>query len=1070
MKNKVSAIITAIICMAGCQMNVIEEPTIGHTDFIGKTESFEKTKTSLDENNNIRWSTNDELLIFKGSTLGSIYKISDESAGQTSASFEYVGAVSEGFSAGTALEHNIAFYPMGKAILCAKADASEPVKSYELSNIVIPSEQTYAVNSFAQGAFPMVAVTESTDNYELNFKNILGGLKLQLMGECSVQSITISGNESESLAGEAKVTAYVSGKAPEITLSDNTSTAVTLECKEPVQLSMEDPTEFIIALPPMEFTEGFIVTVTDANGNDHQLSTTKSNTVYRSSLLKMPVAIIGDVASEYITVSQPEKTFTSEGADFEVTVMSNIDYEVQMPDVDWLTEKSSEASVHSFSIATNKSNETRTAEIVFKATDSDKQCSVIIKQYSDNIIHFEDELMELCCVLAYDTDNDGKLSFSEAAAVTSLNDMDVSLLWDAEVSFDEFKYFTSVKMIPGIYFEDTYIEYISFPESLRALGPYAFEAGVGTVNFNSIEQLFALTKGEGNYFEKIHVNGAPLTEVTIPSGITEIPDEMFCCNTALTSVIISEGVTKIGQWAFSDCESLESITIPSTVTHIGKGAFACTKIHSITLPENIEEIESRTFELCEYLKNIIIPDNVKSIGERAFEDCSSLEEITLPTSLKHIYSDAFNGCIKLKKVHVESIRNWCNINFELGEGISPDLEWFTCKSNPVHLGADIFIDGSIVTEITIPEGVTEVKDNAFIMYKSLTKVTIPSTVIRIGKCAFYKCSNLETVEFSEGLEEIGDYAFYNCSNATVHLPESVNVIGEKSLTGTSLKLPNLLTVTSKSYDEFEIVVSIPDDVISRGNAIRHTYCNLLMYNYNRKKGNNDYFSLLWNGQKHLTENTRIAYPAYDSDPITPGEPIVYIAGEFSWMTASEADENYDFHPDWVEGYYMPLINEDYFSTSTTYTNDKLADRLDEYWEGAFQRLFFELDQPEIMTDKVEINVTDITSDNALIEFTADNEIYAYNYIVLNDNDYNELLDLLNGEEKYKQWAVTSYFAHYYYAARTEMSSSSTSLKDLFYQDAIKDGPKKYHILVTSFGDWDGTIQSFNEYEFELPSN
>ena len=79
MKNKVSAIITAIICMAGCQMNVIEEPTIGHTDFTGKTESFEKTKTSLDENNNIRWSANDELLIFKGSTLGSIYKISDES-------------------------------------------------------------------------------------------------------------------------------------------------------------------------------------------------------------------------------------------------------------------------------------------------------------------------------------------------------------------------------------------------------------------------------------------------------------------------------------------------------------------------------------------------------------------------------------------------------------------------------------------------------------------------------------------------------------------------------------------------------------------------------------------------------------------------------------------------------------------------------------------------------------------------------------------------------------------------------------------------------------------------------
>lgn len=108
MKKELFMTLAAVLCMSGCQMNVIEEPVIGHTDFTGKTESFEKTKTSLDENNNIRWSENDELLIFKGSTLGSIYKISDESAGQTSASFEYVGAVSEGFSAGTALEHNIA--------------------------------------------------------------------------------------------------------------------------------------------------------------------------------------------------------------------------------------------------------------------------------------------------------------------------------------------------------------------------------------------------------------------------------------------------------------------------------------------------------------------------------------------------------------------------------------------------------------------------------------------------------------------------------------------------------------------------------------------------------------------------------------------------------------------------------------------------------------------------------------------------------------------------------------------------------------------------------------------------
>jgi uncharacterized protein (TIGR02145 family) len=55
------------------------------------------------------------------------------------------------------------------------------------------------------------------------------------------------------------------------------------------------PTSFFIALPPVPFTNGFTVIVTDTWGGTKEYSTSKKNSILRSTILRMP-------AKEYIGV------------------------------------------------------------------------------------------------------------------------------------------------------------------------------------------------------------------------------------------------------------------------------------------------------------------------------------------------------------------------------------------------------------------------------------------------------------------------------------------------------------------------------------------------------------------------------------------------------------------------------------------------------------------------------------------------------------------------------------------------------------------------------------------------
>ena len=280
----------AILSVLGaCQKN--EVTSLSKDETIRATiEDNDATRTIMDKNNNILWSKNDQIIAFMKSSYGHKYQVKPSFVGKSYADFSMVSSSNNSdLSAGNEWEHNVVYYPYCEDVECLKSGSN-----YELK-VILPSEQAYIPNSFANGSMAMVAVSE---NNNITFKNVLGAIKLQLKGTQIVKSIKIEGKNNEKLSGAAVVTAYTDGNKPAITMASNASTSVTLNCSKGVQLNESTATEFIISLPPVLFGNGFTLTVTDAENKTYTIETDKTNTVLRSSLLTMPSFKLGNNPSE----------------------------------------------------------------------------------------------------------------------------------------------------------------------------------------------------------------------------------------------------------------------------------------------------------------------------------------------------------------------------------------------------------------------------------------------------------------------------------------------------------------------------------------------------------------------------------------------------------------------------------------------------------------------------------------------------------------------------------------------------------------------------------------------------
>ena len=167
-----------------------------------------------------------------------------------------------------------------------------------------------------------------------------------------------------------------------------------------------------------------------------------------------------------------------------------------------------------------------------------------------------------------------------------------------------------------------------------------------------------------------------LPSFTFPSGMTEIPHDIFEGNVNIQYVTLGDEVTAIRPAAFENCTNLKSVNfpdglfiieehaflgcpnlvveeLPDTIDEIEVAAFAGTKTALSKLPKNIRKLEDDCFDLCRGNTFTVIPKGVITIGARAFKENTGLTTLTFEGKPQYgISATAFVDCSNLTDIYV----------------------------------------------------------------------------------------------------------------------------------------------------------------------------------------------------------------------------------------------------------------------------------------------------------------------------------------------------------------------------------------------------------------------------------
>ena len=336
------------------------------------------------------------------------------------------------------------------------------------------------------------------------------------------------------------------------------------------------------------------------------------------------------------------------------------------------------------------------------------------------------------------------------------------------------------------------------------------------------------------YADSLYLNENLLSDAIIPNGVTYIGSGVFYGCYSIKSVTIPASVTAIGGDAFRYCENLDAVYITdleawcriyfnicynswdndkyiaSNPLHRAKNLYLNKElVKDLIIPDGVTYIGRAAFVGCNSLTSVTIPDSVESIGEYAFYECGGLISVTIPKSVTSIYDRAFDDCSRLENVYISDVAAWCKIYF------------VGYEANPLRYANNLYLNGTLVTDVVIPDGVTKISDY-LLSCNSLTSVTIPDSVTNIGISAFEGCSSLINAKIPDSVTSIGYNAFSGCSNlSSVTIPDSVTSIARSVFSGcsslTSVTIPDSVTgIGESAFSGCSSLtsVTIPDSVTS----------------------------------------------------------------------------------------------------------------------------------------------------------------------------------------------------------------------------------------------------------------
>ena len=287
------------------------------------------------------------------------------------------------------------------------------------------------------------------------------------------------------------------------------------------------------------------------------------------------------------------------------------------------------------------------------------------------------------------------------------------------------------------------LSYVYIPRSVTSIGEYAFDWGTSLQRIDcDILQPFDISNTVFNIPEGDYSVYAKATLV-VPDGRKDAyqsKEGWSLFENIIQASDLGEGGNIGDIFKSDDVYYIIGANNTVSVTSVTSGEAKYSG--HIDIPAQVEyngktyavaSVGISAFEASSDLLSVTIANGVTSIGRQAFNGCGNMTSITIPASVSLINSSAFNNCSKLTSVYISDLAAWCAINFK-------DI-----LANPLRT-AKLFLAGSEVKDLVIPNTVTSISSFAFSGCKSIVTLTIPNSVTSIGSSAFKSCTGLTTIQ------------------------------------------------------------------------------------------------------------------------------------------------------------------------------------------------------------------------------------------------------------------------------------------------------------------------------------
>ena len=327
---------------------------------------------------------------------------------------------------------------------------------------------------------------------------------------------------------------------------------------------------------------------------------------------------------------------------------------------------------------------------------------------------------------------------------------------------------------------------ITNPERLTGAFNNAFE------NCTSLESLdiSGLRIAQSNLF----AGCTSLTQVTMSSD-TNLGVGMFANCTSLESIVIK--ASKVPDGAFYGCTNLKTVTFEGSVDYIGEQAFSgCSSITLITLPDGTYTLGENAFDGCTSLTKVTFGQGTNLQGDiiLPFEGCTSLAKIEVDANNENYAS--VGGVLYDKQKTTVLFVPVLATGYTIPDSVTKvGASAFAGNTNLTtidlsryeEIGAYAFA-GTGLRTVTIPATLTVISEGMFANATQLSSVTFDANaqLTTVGDYAFENCNMLSQIVLPETVTEIGDGAFLGCSAVRSIKLTNVQIIGTEAFSGTGI--------------------------------------------------------------------------------------------------------------------------------------------------------------------------------------------------------------------------------------------------------------------------------------------